>query len=80
MPAVSKRVLQKRAIRILGSSALIWKFWKRVERMMGACRNGIAYGMESFKARVKTVYKSHRRVSDSQQRVVVGKTVVGDSS
>jgi transposase len=38
---------------------LVWKFFRRVRRILEAYQSGETYGTEAFK---NTVYKSHRRV------------------
>ena len=62
------RALRKMVPECLNSvkPTLIWKFWARTERMMRAYREGYAYGTADFKEMVTKIYRSHRRVSNSQ--------------
>jgi hypothetical protein len=40
---------------------IVWKFFRRVDRIMDAYRSGDTYGTPEFKNKV---YKSHRRVAE----------------
>jgi len=62
------RALRKMVPECLNSvkPTLIWKFWARTERLMRAYREGIAYGTSDFKEKVTKTYRSHCRVSNSQ--------------
>ena len=49
------------------SPSLICKYLMKTERMMDAYREGMAYGTTEFTARMKHVYKSHRRMPEQLQ-------------
>lgn len=59
---VALRVIVPQALESV-SPALIWKYWHKTQRIMAGYREGYIYGSNAF----KTIYKSHRRVSESKK-------------
>ncbi|KAA8895916.1 hypothetical protein FN846DRAFT_889288 [Sphaerosporella brunnea] len=61
-----KTVILKEACADLKQSVVtdvvVWKFFRRVDRIMEAYRQGERYGTQAFKERV---YRSHRRVGEA---------------